>query len=96
MARTATVRSASLAPDEARLADELAHALTRGSFTELTRMWLRQFGEPLKRQIEMLQDSGIDSLEHLVVTIDTPPDTDGQIQDFYLPSSWPEDGPRRP
>ena len=96
MARTATVRSASLAPDEARLADELAQALTRGSFTELTRMLLLRFGEPLKRQIEALQESGIDPSERLMVTNVTPPDTDEQVADFYASSTWSEHGPRRP
>jgi hypothetical protein len=96
VARTATVRSASLAPDEARLADELAETLTRGSFTELTRMLLLRFGEPLKRQIEALRESGIDPNERLMVTNATPPDTDEQIADFYAPSTWSEDGPKRP
>ncbi len=96
MARTATVRSASLAPNEARLADELAQVLTRGSFTELTRMLLQQFGEPLKRRLDALQESGIDPNEHLMVIRAAPPDTDEQIADFYAPSSWPEHGPTRP
>ena len=96
MPRTATVRSASLAPEEARLADELAQALANGSFTELTRLLLRQFGEPLKRQIEALRESGIDPNARLIVRRVTPADTDEQIRDFYAPSTWSEDGPRRP
>ena len=88
MARTAVVRSASLAPDEARLADELAQALTKSSFTELTRLLLRQFGEPLKRQIQALRDSGIEPGERLMIVDAVPPDTDAQIGDFYASSRW--------
>jgi hypothetical protein len=96
MPRTATVRSASLAPDEAKLADDLAQSLAHGSFTELTRMLLRQFGEPLRQQIEALRESGIDPGEHLLITTATPPDSDEQIADFYSPSTWSEHGPDRP
>jgi hypothetical protein len=96
MARTATVRSASLAPDEARLADDLARDLAHGSFTELTRILLHQFGGPLKRQIEALRASGIDPNERLIALQVTPPDTDEQIREFYAPSTWSEDGPKRP
>ena len=88
MARTAVVRSASLAPDEARLADELAQALAKGSFTELTRLLLSQFGEPLKRQIQALRDSGIEPSERLMILDAAPPDTDAQICDFYASSRW--------
>lgn len=96
MPRTATVRSASLAPDEARLADELAGTLARGSFTELTRLLLRQFGEPLGRRIEALREAGIEPDERLFVLTPTPPDTDQQVRDFYATSTWPERGPRQP
>ena len=96
MARTATVRSASLAPDEARLADELAQLLTQGSFTELTRLLLRQFGEPLKRQIDALHECGIEPTEVLMITRVAPADTDEQIRDFYAPSTWPQRDHGRP
>ena len=88
MARTAVVRSASLAPDEARLADELAQAVAKGSFTELTRLLLRQFGEPLKRQVQALRDSGTEPRERLMIVGAVPPDTDAQIGDFYASSRW--------
>ncbi len=86
MGRIASVHSASLAPDEAALTKYLADALAGGSFTELTRMWLRYFGAPLKKLLDELRESGIDPNERLSTTRPTPPDTDEQIRDFYAPS----------
>lgn len=94
MARTAVVRRASLTPAEAKLADELAHELAGGSFTELIRFFLRSFGMALKQRLDELRESGIDPDARLLITRVTPPDTDAQIRDFYAPSTWPEDGPR--
>lgn len=88
MSRTASVRSASLSPDEEALANYLASALAGGSFTELTRMLLNYFGAPLRKRLEELRESGIDPNERLFVTRGTPADTDEQIHDFYAPSSW--------
>jgi hypothetical protein len=67
--------------------------LARGSFTELTRLFLQRFGEPLKRQIEALRESGIDPNERLAIVQPTPADSDDQIRDFYAPSTWPTGGP---
>jgi hypothetical protein len=90
MARTAVVRSASLAPSDARLADELAEAVADGSFSQLTQLLLRAVGGPLKQQIDDLRASGLDPHERLFGSRPTPADTDAMIQDFYAPSSWPQ------
>ncbi len=90
MARVASVRSASLSPEESELVNDLADALAGGSFTELTRMLLHHVGLPLKRILDELRESGIDPQERLVITRVTPPDTDAQIRDFYAPSAWPK------
>ena len=88
MARTAVVRSASLSPDEARLADDLARSIAGGSFTELVRTLLDQVGSPLRQQLAELAESGMDVHAHLVATAATPADDDAQIADFYTPSRW--------
>ena len=90
MARTAVIRSASLSPREASLADRLAQSVAGGSFTELVRMFLLRFGDALERRMVELRESGIDPNEVLFVTHPTPPNTDAQIEDFYRPSTWPE------
>lgn len=90
MVRTAVVRSASLAPDEAQLADELADYLAGGSFSQLTQLLLRTVGAPLRKHISDLQASGLDPRERLFVWTVTPPDTEAQISHFYEPSRWPE------
>jgi hypothetical protein len=61
-----------------------------------TRLLLRQFGEPLRRQIEALREAGIEPDKRLFVLTPTPPDTDRQVGDFYATSTWPEHGPTRP
>ncbi|HZS86697.1 MAG TPA: hypothetical protein VFE42_04290 [Chloroflexota bacterium] len=94
MARTAMVRSASLAPKEARLADELAEAIAGGSFSQLTQMLLTSVGRPLLCRIEELRASGLEPGEHLFIAHPTPADTDAQVRRFYEPSSWPARGPR--
>lgn len=93
MARTAIVRSASLAPTEAAMADDLAELVANGSFTELTRIMLTYFGLPLKQRLDDLRRSGIDPREHLFTTQPTPADGEEQVRDFYGPSSWPEKWP---
>lgn len=97
MARIATTRSVSLAPEEARLADELAEDLAEGSFSQLTQLFLATIGVSLRRRIHELRESGLDPREQLFVAHPTPPDTDEQIRDFYAPSAsnWPEHGPAR-
>lgn len=94
VARTATVRSASLAPKEAQLADDLAEAITGGSFSQLTQLLLNAVGQPLLHRIEELRASGLEPGEHLFIARPTPADTDEQAQRFYAPSSWPAQGPR--
>lgn len=96
MPRLATVRSASLAPDEIELADRLAEQLAGGSFTELTRRMLRVFGEPLSHRLDALVEAGLDPHEQLMLL--TPPlaATDQEIAAFYAPSGWPEEGPATP
>lgn len=96
MARTAVVRSASLAPETARMADELAEHLTAGSFSQLTQLLLSVIGEPLRQRVKELEDSGLDPKAKLFVTNATPPDTAEQIRHFYAASTWPEDGPKAP
>jgi hypothetical protein len=95
MARTATVRSASLAPEEVELVDRLAQQLAGGSFTELTRRFLRVFGEPLRHRIDHLVEAGMDPHEQLVLISPTPA-TDAEIQAFYAPSTWSKYGPKNP
>jgi len=87
IARTATTRSVSLAPEEARLADELAADLAGGNFSQLTQLFLATIGTPLKQRIQELRESGLDPSERLFVSHPTPPDTDEQIRDFYTPSA---------
>jgi hypothetical protein len=94
--RMATVRSASLAPDEIALVDRLAEQLAGGSFTELTRRLLRVFGEPLSHRLDELVEAGMDPHEQLVLFHPTQAATDPEIQAFYAPSSWPEQGPTNP
>jgi hypothetical protein len=94
MARTATVRSASLAPKEAQLADDLAEAIAGGSFSQLTQMLLTSVGQPLLHRIEELRASGLEPGEHLFIVRSTPADTDAQLRRFYAPSNWPSQGPR--
>jgi hypothetical protein len=96
MARMATVRSASLAPDEVALVDRLAEQLAGGSFTELTRRLLRVFGEPLSHRLDELVEAGIDPHEQLVLLNPTMAATETEIQAFYAPSTWPEQGPEGP
>jgi hypothetical protein len=96
MPRTATVRSASLAPPEAELADALADAIAGGSFTELTRLLLQRCGRPIRQRLDELRESGLDPNEQLFVTRPTPPDTEEQARQFYAPSTWPADGPTGP
>ncbi len=96
MPRTATVRSASLAPDEIELVDRLAEQLAGGSFTELTRRLLRVFGEPLSERLDELVQAGMDPREQLVLLNPTLAATDPEIQAFYAPSTWPEQGPKSP
>jgi hypothetical protein len=96
MPRSATVRSASLAPDEAALADRLAGQLAHGSFTELTRHLLEVFGAPVSRRLDELIAAGIDPSERLVL-VDAASDPAGEeIAAFYRPSTWPAGGPQRP
>jgi len=94
--RLATVRSASLAPDEIELVDRLAEQLAGGSFTVLIRRLLRVFGEPLSRRLDALVEAGMDSHEQLVMLTPTLAATDQEIAAFYAPSSWPEHGPAAP
>lgn len=89
MGRTAVVRSASLGPKDAQLADELAEAVADGSFSQLMQLLLRAVGGPLREQIEELRASGLDPHERLFGSRRTPADSDGQIADFYAPSTWP-------
>jgi hypothetical protein len=96
MARSATVRSASLAPEEARLADRLAEEVAGGSFSHLTQLLLTTVGYALLQRAEELRASGIDPNARLFVTRPTPADTDEQIRRFYAPSGWPDQGPREP
>ena len=95
MARTAVVRSASLSPSDARLADELADAVADGSFSRLTQMLLRAVGGPLKQQIDDLRESGLDPYERLFGSRPTPADTEAELQHFYAPSSWPQRSERQ-
>jgi hypothetical protein len=94
MARIATVRSASLAPEEAQLADELAEAMAGGSFSQLTQWLLNTVGHPLLQRIEELRESGLEPSERLFISHPTPADTDAQIRRFYAPSNWPQQGPQ--
>ena len=94
MARTATVRSASLAPEEAQLADELAEAIAGGSFSQLTQLLLSTVGQSLRQRIEELRAAGLEPGERLFISRMTPADTDEQLRRFYAPSSWPEQGPK--
>ena len=96
MARTATVRSASLAPEEARLADRLAEEMAGGSFSQLTQLLLNTIGYALLQRVEELRASGLDPHRQLLVAQPTPADTDEQISRFYAPSSWPAQGPGEP
>lgn len=93
MPRSAVVRSASLAPEEAALADRLAGLLANGSFTELTRHLLQAFGAPVSRRLEELIEAGVDPSERLVL-VDTA--TESDAEDFYRASTWPPDGPKGP
>lgn len=94
MARTATVRSVSLAPSEARLADELAGAMAGGSFSQLTKLLLNTVGQSMLQRIEELHASGLEPSEHLFLSRPTPADTEEQTRRFYAPSSWPQQGPQ--
>ena len=83
MARTATVRSASLAPEEAQLADELAEAIAGGSFSQLTQLLLSTVGQSLRQRIEELRAAGLEPSERLFISRMTPADTDEQVHRFY-------------
>jgi hypothetical protein len=96
MARTAVVRSASLTPEEARFADELAAELAGGSFTELTRRMLRGYGRPLKQRIDELRAAGLDPHEHLAITRNAPEDAEAQVRAFYARPKLPDDALQRP
>lgn len=96
MARTAQTRTASLSPDEARLADCLADRISKGSFTELTRYLLMSYGAPVNRWLEELENAGIDPREALVMMRPRAAATDEEIEAFYAPSSWPKAGPQNP
>jgi hypothetical protein len=93
MARTAVVRSASLAPEEAALADRLAEEMAGGSFSQLSQLLLNTIGRSLLQQIEELRAAGLEPGDHLFIARATPADGDEQIRRFYAPSSWPEHGP---
>ncbi len=96
MARTALVRSASLARDEVELVDALAERLADGSFTGLLRQMLVVFGEPLRRRLDEMAAAGLDPDERLVLLRPTEPATRAQIEAFYRASDWPAEGPRDP
>ncbi len=96
MPRLATVRSASLAPEEIELVDRLAEQLAGGSFTELTRRLLRVFGEPLSQRLDELVEAGMDPHEQLVLLSPSLAATDAEIEAFYAASGWPEQGPSAP
>lgn len=88
MARTAVVRSVSLSPAEAALADEVAEAVAGGSFTELVRLLLlRHYGEPLKRRMERLREAGIDPDERPVPTWAGETDPEVELRDLYGPQA---------
>lgn len=94
MARTSVVRSISLAPEEAALADQLASYLTDGSFTDLTRVFLRWFGEPLNRRLQELVEAGINPTERVRVLADGEIDIAKETAEFYHPTNrWPNDAP---
>ncbi len=96
MPRLATVRSASLAPEEIQLVDRLAEQLAGGSFTELTRRMLRVFGEPLSHRLDELVEAGVDPHEQLVLLSPALTATDAETAAFYAASSWPDQGPSAP
>ena len=96
MPRSALVRSASLAPEEAALADRLAGLIAKGSFTELTRHLLQVFGAPVSRRLDELIEAGVDPSERLVLVNPEGGTGEQEIAGFYAPSTWPEDGPRQP
>jgi hypothetical protein len=96
MPRTALVRSASLSPDEAALADRLVDQLASGSHTELVRHLLRVFGAPVSRRLDELVEAGVDPHEQLVLSRGAPPATEREVAAFYAESSWPMDGPKTP
>ena len=96
MARSALVRSASLAPEEAALADRLSSLIAKGSFTELTRHLLQVFGVPVTRRLDELIAAGVDPSERLVLVDTAGGPSEQELAGFYSPSTWPEDGPQRP
>lgn len=97
MARTAVVRSISLAPDEAALADQLAGYLAGGSFTDLTKILLHWFGEPLQQRLQELVDAGINPSERLWIRRDGDVDAAAEIANFYRPTNpWSDAGPASP
>jgi hypothetical protein len=97
VARHAVVRSISLAPEEAALADRLAGYLTGGSFTDLTRIFLHWFGEPLGQRLQELVEAGINPLERVRLTSDGAVDVERETGEFYRPDhSWPREGPTSP
>jgi hypothetical protein len=96
MARSAVVRSASLAPPEASLADRLAQQLANGSFTELTRHFLTVFGAPLSRWLDELDAAGVDPSERLTMLHPTLTASEEEQKAFYAPSTWPTERPSSP
>ena len=85
-----------LTPEEIELVDRLAEQLAGGSFTELTRRFLKVFGEPLRHRIDDLVEAGMDPREQLVLLSPTLLATDAEIRAFYAPSTWPEYGSENP
>ena len=96
MARTATVRSASLAPEEIALVDRLAEQLAGGSFTELTRRLLRVFGEPLSHRLDDLVEAGMDPHEQLVLLNPTLAATEVRAASLLRSVHLARAGPQRP
>ncbi len=90
MARNAVVRSASLSPAEAALADEVARDLANGSFSELVKMMLRCYAEPLKRRLEVLRAAGLDPEERLAANWVGETDLEAELRSAYgpQPETW--------
>jgi hypothetical protein len=89
------VRSVSLTPEEAALADRLADLVANGSFTQLSRHLLQVFGAPVSRRLDELLAAGVDPSERLVL-VDTTGASIQEVAAFYTPSTWPKDGPQQP